>query len=284
MTVSRRKFCPILLGVLPFASARAAAQFPRIRHYRVDAVVSMLGVPLLTCSGVGSAFLAIREEHNVVSLHFAGGSDPEHAHGIVYAGSMEETVTEQDSSVIEASYFGFITASKDDSVEQARHVMAAAPGASRFAAVEAVHRPGRVCFKRALVVSGEGWKNWAQLIRQVRAWFVNAQPAAKEISTAGGEASNTFLYAVLRAARSAGNRWEGAYVHSGRQYRLECEKSRGPIRDGVCAERLTGKIRETGVDRMTTFRCWMEEGNDLPVRIDFQPRPYLRLSLEKEEA
>jgi len=83
-----------------------------------------------------------------VSLHFAGGSIPERAHGIVYAGSMEESILEQDSSTVEASYFGFITASQDETLEQARRkVVAPSRGRWRW----------RACISPVTFATSEPW-------------------------------------------------------------------------------------------------------------------------------
>src|SRR5882757_8576677 len=109
MKLSRRQ---ILLSLAGFAcTARASAPCVQKRRYRVDAAVSILGAGLITRQNVGTAFVLLHEtnelDRRTIRLHFAGGSDPERAHGIVYAGSTEECVVERCSAPLEASYFGF---------------------------------------------------------------------------------------------------------------------------------------------------------------------------------
>jgi hypothetical protein len=44
--------------------------------------------------------------------------------------------------------------------------------------------------------------------------------------------------------------------------------------------RLTGQIREAASGHASTFRLWVDDQSVLPLRIEFQPRSYLRISLE----
>jgi len=46
--------------------------------------------------------------------------------------------------------------------------------------------------------------------------------------------------------------------------------------------RLAGKVRRESGGKETDFRLWIEEGAEqpLPLRIDFQPKSYLRLVME----
>ena len=48
--------------------------------------------------------------------------------------------------------------------------------------------------------------------------------------------------------------------------------------------RVAGKVRREAGGKETEFRLWIEEGAapPVPLRIDFQPKSYLRLVLEAE--
>ena len=54
------------------------------------------------------------------------------------------------------------------------------------------------------------------------------------------------------------------------------------IRSGVGVVRVAGKLRREAGGKETDFRLWIEEGaaQPVPLRIDFQPKSYLRLVME----
>src|SRR5258706_5788353 len=115
MSISRRQILFRLAGLASIARASGASA--QKRRYRVAATISVLGAPVITRQNVGTAFVMLHEideaERRIVRLHFAGESNAERAHGLVYAGSMEESVIEHRSTPLEARYFGFVTAPED---------------------------------------------------------------------------------------------------------------------------------------------------------------------------
>ena len=301
MNLPRRKFCTVLAGFLGSACLRGASSALRTRNYRIDVTIALLGVPIFSRQNVGNGLLSLDESdeggRRTVSLSFAGGSKPERAHGILYAGSSEERVVELDSQVLEAKYFGFVTSSKNESFEEARRrVMVENPNGSAFVAVEAAHRAGCVRNSQALLAFPQGaWSDWRDLLAKVRLQFPTASLLTKEVPFPGALAPSTFLYSVLRAARAPENRSCWQYVHNAKLYRLECERSHDPHMGATLASRqltdsagrvvrMGGRIFDPSTKSSSAFRCWMEEGSDLPLRIEFQPRPYVRISLEKEGA
>jgi hypothetical protein len=46
--------------------------------------------------------------------------------------------------------------------------------------------------------------------------------------------------------------------------------------------RVAGRTRNLSNGRTSTFKFWLEEGSDYPLRIEFQPRSYLRIILESD--
>jgi hypothetical protein len=90
-------------------------------------------------------------------------------------------------------------------------------------------------------------------------------------------------------------RGQTQYVYNGRLYRLWIRyapdpkaasyfRERGIVRAGVGVVRVSGKVRRETGGKETEFRLWIEEGAALPMplRIDFQPKAYLRLVMEAE--
>ena len=48
--------------------------------------------------------------------------------------------------------------------------------------------------------------------------------------------------------------------------------------------RLTGRTSLVGTRQGSTFRMWLDDQSDFPLRIEFQPRSYLRIVLESQPA
>ena len=299
-----------MVAVCPAAVARGELRIDRLRFenalplrscgsraYRADVVVTVLGVPIFSRASVGSAFMALREcslaDVRTTSLQFTGGSRPERAHGVHYSGSLEEATVEQGSTLTEAANFGFVTASTEESYAEARQrvlVKGMAPAA--FIAVESIHRPGYVINSKACVTlpADRAAPDWQNLMGQIRSLFSSARPTTTELKLPGG-AATTFLYSILAAIRSPESLYGCDYVHNGDRFRLDCEKtldrhvgeilvSKNLASSAQRVLRVAGRTRNLANGRTSTFKFWLEEGSDYPLRIEFQPRSYLRIILE----
>ncbi len=94
------------------------------RYYRADAVILLLSMPLFRRAAVGSG-LAFFEETlhgrtRRLALLFSGGSFPERTRGLNKVGSIREIVLERDGIPRDAAYFGVMTSSTEESLDQAR--------------------------------------------------------------------------------------------------------------------------------------------------------------------
>jgi hypothetical protein len=265
------------------------------RTYRADVVVAVLGVPIFSRQAVGGAVAILREasqgDKTVTCLQFCGGANPQRTHGIRYSGCTEEVIQLLAAEPIQAAYFGFVTAppsnQAQESFEQARQRVLSANShpAGAYVAVEGSHQPGTVQNNSATFpVTAPDWGEWPELIREVRSEFVTASRSAsathQEVRCEAGSVASTFLYAVLAASRANG-KTSRPYFHNAKPYRLDCEKTQDH-HAGAKATRLTGQIHDLTKGHTSTFRVWLEEGSDLPVRIEFSPRPYLRINLEMD--
>jgi len=73
----------------------------------------------------------------------------------------------------------------------------------------------------------------------------------------------------------------GRYVYGEQEYLLELDAPQpGKNREGLLPVR--GKIRNLRTGHETLFRLWLDEASNsiVPVRIDSQPRSFLRLTFE----
>jgi len=261
-------------------SARPAGGAQR-RMYRVDVSIVPLGIPIFSRQGVGHATAALHEStrdgYKTSALYFAGGSDPKRTHGLNYSGATEEIALECGQELSAAASFGFVTASPaEESLEEARQRVMNAHSGGSFVVVDELHRAARVRIRKAFVPAPEAQPGFGTLTRDVRSQFSAARLSERELETPPPSVPATFLYRMLQASRSGERTFISTYFHNGKFYQLECEKTP----DARGATRLSGRIRDVAARHTSTFRLWLEEGSDLPVRIEFAPRSYLRLSLQ----
>ena len=101
---------------------------------------------------------------------------------------------------------------------------------------------------------------------------------------------------MLRAVSEPASRFCCTYVYNAKQFDLNVERhedsrmasllqSKGLTGQPAAIRRYEGIIRDGGgqsTGRQWSFRFWREDStpNRLPLRIEFQPRPILRLCLE----
>ena len=254
-----------------------------IRTYRADVVITLLGMPVFVRKGVGSAFAAIREaaeeQTKVTALQFAGGANSERSHGVRCQGSIEEVVVEDRLS--RAAYFGFVTRSTDESYDQARRRILNGPqGAGTYVVVAGFHSAGSARSERAVIsLPDQCRRGLSELVEQIRARFHTTDRIAAELHTPGVAAPGTFLYSVLLGLRSGAARFQNDYVHNARKYGLDLERTAdqpGPL------TRFTGRVRDLSTQKVSIFWLWLDVRSCLPVRIEFHPRSYLRVTLQHQ--
>jgi hypothetical protein len=271
------KLAPALL--LPGRGAFAG----HARHceYRAKASVLVLSIPILHRDNVGAGFLRIEEwegqgERNL-RLEFGAGSLPERAAGLNRMGLFEEAVHERGGTPDRAEYFGFMTSSPEENIEQAKAALKS--GASGISAVRGRIEGGRIVnrLSRMAGIGQSGWARWREVAAEARDRIGTGQGVDSERSTAG-QTVHTFLHAVNAAMRDGGSA-KRLFVHNGEICRLETETAAEP-QDGL--RRITGKISKPGSRSATSFRVWFEPGpSPVPLRFEFRPRSFLRLSFER---
>ena len=251
------------------------------RLYRVDAARTVLTSPLHWFRDIGHGFLVLEEANNASVLRFGATSSPEKAHGFDRTGFIEEASVDQ-----EYAGFGFITAGHDS------HTGSADPG---FTAMDLYARGQQCWFKRAGVpADGQSRLQLDRLIGLIRGAFPQSGGMHQQVQLGGPHP--TFLHAVLKAVKGPADRFHCTYVYNAKQFDLSVERHEDPrMASALCSRGLT-KLADTirryegfikdgagqSTNRQWNFRFWREEGTAtrLPLRIEFQPKPILRLSLE----
>jgi hypothetical protein len=285
-----------------FAEAGSQPQ-PGMRSYRVDATILLFSIPIFTRAGVGRGYAHYaasgQPDRTLHKMEFAAGSLPERAHGLNRLGMIRETSAETGSGLLEARYFGFMTASREESLGEARKALNRSAGQCLFLAIEGQSQAGEARSRRASFYADArvGWGAYGRLQREAEAAIRNPAEGAGETSLrpeSPGGVLPTFLFALWRAIHSPQAELRQTYVYSGNLYTLETSKKpdrrtgRRPEDKGLTTRpqsvtAISGTIHNLRTKEKTQFRIWTEEGGGpVPLRIEYQPRGFLRLALEAE--
>lgn len=279
-----------LAGLLAVPAAGAATAGSAERSYacqfKARATVLMLSVPLLHRDNVGSGYFRVAEREEAgrrhLRLEFGAGSLPERAAGLNRLGVFEETIVESGGRLESAAYFGFMTASNEKNLDQARSALKAG-SASSYTAIRGRIDGARLSNRllRIADLAASSWAGRDQLMSQIRARLADeTAPAMETAVNTSGEPCSTFLYAVNCAMRSADAACRCRFVHNGQIHQLVTERKEGG-KPGVIL--LDGRIQSGDGKDLSSFRLWFEPGQPQlsPLRFEFRPRSFLRLTFER---
>ena len=260
----------------------APSSFRISRKFRADAVILLLGFPLYRRAAVGGAESWLEEDGDRSTLFFAGGSDPKRAHGVNRLGWMREVIVKSAATPSEAGYFGVLTSSPEESLEGARKSYAA-PTSNRslFSAVNGRNTAGhsRSAVTHFECPNGVLWSDRSLIDRAQSTFHADVNWRESSWPNSPNQAPPTFLFQLAALLKQRARHAVGRYVYSEQEYQLELD-TQTPGRDGLLPVR--GKIRNLRTGNETLFRLWMDKASDslVPVRIEFQPRSFLRLTFE----
>ena len=254
------------------------------RTYRADANILLLGMSIYRREGVGSGRASIEETTEGAALRralfFAAGSDAKRAHGFNRLGWMREVVTGPASAPSDISYFGVLTSSPEESLDHARKSAADSPSPqTTFSAVNGRNTTGR---SRSAVArfdfpSTAPWSDQGLIDRAHAAFQSNIPWRETSWPNSQQQAPPTFLSQLTTLLAQRALRCSGGYVYNEQEYLLDLESQRAD-RNAVGSFAARGQIRNLRTGHNTRFRVWLEDGSDLPLRIEFQPRSFLKLT------
>jgi hypothetical protein len=290
MEYSRRGFAGLMVALF-FGPRRGKGSNPEmlpvLKSYRADAVILLLGIPIYKRAGVGSGQVSVSKSGEGTqmrrTLFFAAGSDPKRAHGLARLGWMREMGYGPGPTPSETEYFGVMTSSPEESLDSARKSAAESPnGRSQFAAVNGRHTAGRSrsALARFEFASDAGWSSSSLIEKSQGAFAPTAEWRENSWPKSPDQPPATFLF-QLEALLKQREKCAGTYVYNEQQYLLEL----GAPQQGRAPDHLLsikGSVRNQRTGNRTAFRVWLENtpGSVVPVRIEFQPRSFLRLSFE----
>jgi hypothetical protein len=247
------------------------------RRYRADVQITLLGIPFLHRANVGDGSAAWRESLSedgtpVRLLEFAGRSAPERAGGLNRFGFIQEL-----SRSGEAIYFGLMTSSPEESAAEARQSLHSTSKEAWYSAIDGrVSQEGMETARAHFVAAARTSPDQRQeLINRARRELA----LAPKTRTASQSAPPPFLHA-LAGLLADPHKGETQYAYNGNVYRLQLERSREAKTPGVL--HVAGSLRRLAGGKPTEFRLWIEEGSahPLPLRIEYQPKSYLKLTFE----
>lgn len=289
-----------LLGLLTGAAAatadtgigqcRDAAGPVSYRRYRADATILLLSIPIYSRSGVGSGWAACASEGEKLHLRFAAGSEPARARGLNRLGYIEEEVVGSGAAVERAAYFGFMTSSRENSLDEAKRALEGNPDAVPYEAIQGVLQPGD-CRNRGAWFACEPGLGWSHL-EIIKARAIEAVRGASD-RPVDARAPVPFLYALTRAMGAREEKLIQPFVYGTHPHELQTEKR--PDEDagqrfakaGIACEpkrvqKIDGRIRDLATRKQNRFAVWFEEGSPVPLQFDVKVRSFLRLTFEAE--
>lgn len=183
-----------------------------------------------------------------------------------WLGQFEELLSESGGP----SYFGFMSTQKGTTGLQAGH-SGTERDACWYKVSRASHRDGawRAAIREVPMPATHGFRQCHLVAARVREQI----PAEAETDFPDHQ-PRTLLGSILEARRAHGApRFETRFFANGKTYQLSIRRQQE--RDLL---RLDGLVRDLAGARKGQFRAWFAQ-DDLPVRIEYQPRPYLQLTL-----
>jgi hypothetical protein len=253
-----------------------------VRHYQVNATVTLAGISLFSKKNVGGAVLTYQQstcpDCTVSALQFAAGSWPERLKGFNRFGMTEEMVREESGTVAESAYVSFMSSSPEKNLSEARQAFASQEIVPLTIGIGHSSPKGCTAQLQHDKVSGDhDWRNCQEIIDQIRPAATLSQASEK----AGSAVLPTFLFAV-RQAITTNDGQPVRYMHNAKFYHLKTHVDGGP-REGQIA--VTGRISSESDRAETEFKVWVPADNptSLPTRIQWKARSFLLLTLEADE-
>lgn len=287
----------------PWAAKKVfAAAAARAVAYRVDAVIVLFGRAIFTRAGVGEGMLFHEQaeaaaEGTGLRLAFAGGSFPERARGLNRFGYFSELVELPPGAAPEASYFGFMTRSEEKSLSEAARSLEASAGAVSVSAIRGEVRRGRHRARLAIAAlePGSRWAVWRNCLVPVARSL--AQGAAGETHPEREAHGCTFLHTIRQVLMDTQPRGETPFLYGRNPRRLVWRRapdrkaaaefaSRHLVAPGGSVMRLDAETVDDVTRGKSRFAIWYdpEARPCLPLRIELQPRSFLRLRLEAADS
>jgi len=310
-TWSRRGLLKLLKPMLlarawaPLAANFGGGATAARRYYRADAVIMLFSMPIFSKAGVGSGFSFAEELDSPGPrsrrVGFGGGSWPDRAHGLNRLGYIHETVVEQAGQLAESRYFGFMSTSQEERLDEARKAIRDGSQTPLFSAIrgESLRGAYSARFTRFMSKDAVSWRLWRNVARAAERSFDGECVSSREEHGTPGSPDKiltTLLYALLRVRENGFKPSRTVFIYGGVQRSLETVSSpdprlgeklrqRGLVARADSVVHVTGTTRNLQTGARTRFSVWWDRDSSslLPVRIELEPRSFLRLAFEADQ-
>jgi len=214
----------------------------------------------------------------VASFEFGGASLPERTRGIRQLGWFEEELITCSGKPLSSRYFGFITSTPESAPNKATLALAADTNTKPqyCCAVEGHLGEGRTAFTKtynALLPRDAGFATLPGLKHIMRRALADICATSCLNGSRAAIPGNTFLSVLAEAAFGPAQHLKTSYQYGDRVLRFESTRRNISGQIVVDAE-VNGKSRHR-----FSFACSDTRKPSLPLRIEYQPKPWLRLAL-----
>lgn len=272
--------------------------------YRADITIQILRVPLYRKRGVGGAVANLRQYQNgresAFGISFLAGSNPAQAGGVNRFGYIEEVVVEEGRVPAEAAYFGMMTSSPESSFDSARAALGESDRQQAYyAGIDGYLKASEsISTEAGFTSSGKytwyGHPPFAELMKHA---LTDANSKVKEESRANPRwgIPITFLYAISKALRQPSGKQRMNYIYHGQEFELETSREpdakkgaefqeAGLVKHWASVLRLEGRSKQIATNDKANFTIWQDSSdpNGLPLRFEFQPKSFLKLTFERD--
>lgn len=308
---ARREWLGLLANAFLLAPLKAASaasfgggEGASRRYFRADAVIMLFSIPIFSRAGVGSGFAFVEQLEGsgprTRRLGFGGGSWPDKAHGLNRLGYIHETIAESSGSLSESSYFGFMSTSQEERLEEARAALNQSQQEAIFSAIRGETRQGTYSaqFTRFLSKDAVSWRFWRKVADAAQKSFEGECLSHREERGAPGNPElvlPTLLYSLLRVRETGFAPLRTSFIYGGIQRTLETSaapdakmgeklRQRGIVANAKSVVQMTGIIRNPKLGTKTRFSVWWDRDSrsPVPVRIELEPKSFLRLAFEAD--
>jgi hypothetical protein len=270
------------------------------RRYRADAQIIVLSIPLLHRQGVGDGSAIWRESAekdgtSLKLLEFSGRSAPERAAGLNRFGFVQELSRTVEREGTESLYFGLMTSSPEENAADAKKALHPSSQDAMYSAIEG-HLTASVIETtgaRFVAPARTSLADRNELIGRARQALSGAPKRTAEWHSAEG-APLPFLHSLAGLLLRPGSS-EARCAYNSRMYHLKVERApdaraatlyreRRLIPPTAAVTRVSATLQREEGGVLNQFRLWIEEGSPrpLPLRIEYQPKAYLRLTFEAQ--
>lgn len=304
--MTRRNLLKLSAGFFPrslFANPANNTNTPSVlRRYRIDATIAPFGITIFSRKEVGYGQARMRSSSMDGKRHtefeFGGASIPERAHGMHQIGYFEESLRETLADSLEhpeSNYFGFISATPEASPTKASLVALqhAEPDKTRYCcAVEGQLSEGRYKFSKSYeaVLPKDATPQRLPLVRESVRRSLRSICSSKDCLHGAREARQfrSFLGALLHAATAPESKLDFQYLYGDCVLHFVSTRQADPVAgrnyrhlvsDPSQVYTLRAEVNGKGRHRFT-FTYEHTQQLSLPLRIEYLPRPWLRLNLE----